>query len=275
MPSNTPRESKAQQRDTSRQKALDLRIAEQKRLKRTRAIAISGLVAAVAVLAVVVFMILGQAKPGPAALDANDPLKGVTAPVTALDNGSIPVGSDGTAGSTSGADAVTVAVYFDYLCPFCANFEEANAATLDAMASAGDVTVEYYPISILDRLSAGTEYSTRAAQAVAYVADADPAHFLAFHEALFAAQPAENSAGLTDAEIAALAVTAGVPQAVADQIAADGGKFTTWVAATTAQGQLDGVTGTPTVMINGAKTPDTLDLYTAGPLEEAIRAAQG
>ncbi|RYV51241.1 DsbA family protein [Pengzhenrongella frigida] len=275
MPSNTPRESKAQQRDASRQKALDMRAAQQKKAKRSRLLAISGLVAAVAVLAIVVAMILSQAKPTASDLDEENPLQGITAPAGALDNGAIPVGADGTAGSTSGADAPTVAVYFDYLCPYCARFEDANAATLDKMASAGEITVAYHPISILDRLSSGTEYSTRAAQAVAFVADADPEHFVALHEALFANQPAENTAGLSDEEIAALAVEVGVPQDIADQIVADGGAFTTWVAAATAQGQIDGVSGTPTIMINGEKTADTLDIYTAGPLEEAIRAAMG
>ena len=275
MPSNEPRESKAQQRDASRQKALEMRAVQEKKAKRTRIFAISGLVAAVAVLAVVVALILGQAKPVAADLDPETPLEGVTAPAGALDNGAIPVGADGTAGSTSGPEAVIVSVYFDYLCPFCANFETANAATLDKMASAGEITVEYHPISILDRLSSGSEYSTRSAQAVAYVADAAPEQFLAFHEALFANQPAENTAGPTDEEIAAIAVEAGVPQEIADAIAVDRGKFTTWVAAATAQGQIDGVTGTPTVKINGEATDKSVDLYTAGPLEEAIRAAIG
>lgn len=277
MPSNTPRADKAAQRDAARRKALELRALQEKKAKRSRIIAVSGLVAALAILAVVVVMILNQGKTStPAAsLDPKTPLAGVTAPAGALDNGGIPVGVDGTAGTTSGAGAVAVAVYYDYMCPVCGDFEKVNAAPLDALMRAGDITVEYHPISILDRLSQGTEFSTRSAQAAAYVADADPAHFLAFHEAMFANQPAENSAGLSDEEIAALAVKAGVSQDDADKIAAKGGKFTTWVAAVTAQGTLDGVTGTPTVMINGTKTAADVDLLTAGPLEEAIRAAKG
>lgn len=275
MPSNTPRALKAQQRDTARQQALEIRANQEKRAKRSRIIAISGLVAALAVLAVVVTIILGQAAPSAPDLDAEKPLEGVTAPTTALDNGGIPVGADGIAGSTSGADAVTVSVYYDYMCPVCATFEKANAAPLDELMRAGDITVEYHPISILDRLSQGSQFSTRSAQAAAYIADADPENFLAFHEAMFANQPAENTAGLSDDEIAALAVEAGVAQTIADQLSADGGKFTTWVAATTAQGTLDGVTGTPTVMINGTKVGADVDVLTRGPLEEAIRAAIG
>jgi len=273
MPSSNPRPSKAQQRDAARQHALTLRAVQAKRARRNRIIAISGLVAALAILAVVVAMILGQAKPSTSDLDAETPLAGVTAPAPALDNGGIPVGAEGTAGSASGDGAVIVSVYYDYLCPFCAKFEQANAGPLDEMMRAGDITVEYHPISFLDRLTQGSEFSTRSAQAVAYIADADPEHFLAFHGAMFANQPAENTEGLSDDQIADFAVEAGVPQDVADQITADGGKFTTWVAAATAQAVLDGATVTPTVLIDGTKTD--VDLTTAGPLEEAIRAAIG
>lgn len=275
MPTNAPRVPKAAQRDAARQKALEMKAQQEKRAKRSRIIAITGLVAALAVLAVVVVMILGQARPTAADLDPETPLAGITAPTTAIDNGGIPVGAEGAAGTTSPDAKVTVSVYFDYMCPVCGDFEAANAAPLDELVKAGDITLEYHPISILDRLSQGTQFSTRAAQAAAFIADADPANFAAFHEAMYAAQPEENTAGLSDEEITAIAVEAGVPQATADQIFADGGKFTSWVTAATAQGTLDGVTGTPTVMINGEKVAADVDLLTAGPLEEAIRAAIG
>ena len=142
MPSNTPRAQKAHQRDAARQKALQLRAQQEKAVKRNRIIAISGLVAAMAVLVVVVITILGQSKPVTPALDAKHPLAGVTAPTSALANGGLPVGTDGTVGSTSPSGAADVAVYYDYQCPFCANFEKANGATLDKMMAAGK---EYEP----------------------------------------------------------------------------------------------------------------------------------
>ena len=276
MPSNAPRVPKAQQRDAARQQMLSLRAQQEKSARRSRLIAISGLVAALAILAVVVVMILSNGKTPTAApsLDAKEPLKGVTAPATAIAGGGIPVGTAAAAGTTSPGAKATVAVYYDYMCPVCGDFEKANAAPLDALVKSGDITLEYHPISILDRLSQNTQYSTRSAQAAGYIADADPTHFVAFHEAMYASQPAENSAGLSDADIGSIAVKAGVPQAVADKIATDG-KFTKWVAAATAQSTLDGVSGTPTVMINGKKTAADLNLLTAGPLEAAIKAAIG
>lgn len=73
------------------------------------------------------------------------------------------------------ADApVTVEIYFDYMCPACGAFEAANGDELDRLLEAGVVRVELRPLSFLDDQSNGTAYSTRAANAIATVADAAP-----------------------------------------------------------------------------------------------------
>ena len=63
-----------------------------------------------------------------------------------------------------------VAVYSDYLCPICGVFEQTNGATLDELRQSGEIVLEYHPVSILDRKSGGTAYSTRSATAAALVA---------------------------------------------------------------------------------------------------------
>ena len=283
MPTNEPRPSKAERRDEARVKAIQMREQQKKREKRNRTIAISGLVAAVVVLAVVVALILGQTKGTSAgAAYTGDAVKlaDVAKPSTAEDNGAIPVGATGKAGEKPATGDVVVSVYLDYMCPYCHQFETANDAELATLRAAGGVTVEYHPISILDRLSSGTEYSTRASNAAAIVADQAPDKFPAFNTALFANQPAENSQGLSDDEIAKLALTAGVPQSVVDKFTATvPGKswrtFAPYVSALTAQASVDlGASyGTPTVLING--TAFKGDLYSAGPLTQAIVAAKG
>jgi len=283
MPTNEPRPSKAERRDEARLKAIEMREQQKKREKRNRTIAISGLVAAVVVLAVVVALILGQTKgtsAGAAYTGGAVKLADVVKPSTAEDNGAIPVGATGKAGEKPATGDVVVSVYLDYMCPYCHQFETASDAELATLRAAGGVTVEYHPISILDRLSSGTEYSTRASNAAAVVADQAPDKFPAFNTALFANQPAENSQGLSDDEIAKLALTAGVPQSVVDKFTATvPGKswrtFAPYVSALTAQASVDlGASyGTPTVLING--TAFKGDLYSAGPLTQAIVAAKG
>lgn len=169
-----------------------------------------------------------------------------------------------------GDGPVTVAVYFDYLCPACGAFEAANGDELDRLLGAGDITLELRPIAFLDDLSAGTEYSTRSANAVATVVDADPGLVWAFHRALYASQPEEGSEGLTDAQLATLANGVGVPEDVTSRFAE--GRFESWTAERTERAFADGVEGTPTILVDGDVFEG--DPYSTGPLTDAIEQAR-
>jgi len=169
-------------------------------------------------------------------------------PAGSDETGGIAVGTDGSTGTAQPADAVRMDLYVDFMCPVCNQFEQINNADIEAMREAGTIALFYHPISILDGASSGTKYSTRAANAAAVVADQDPSHFLDFVAALYANQPEENSTGLNDDAIEALAIGAGVPAAVASQFT--DGEFTKWVGAATQQASIDGLGGTPTVMLD-------------------------
>lgn len=286
--SNEPRQSKAERRDEARQKALQLQAEQKKREKRNRIVAISGLVAAVAVLAVVVTLILSQGKDvaaGAAYTGEPAAITEVEAPSTALESGGIPVGAEGVAGEEPAEDDVVVDVYLDFMCPYCAQFEESNEPELAALRASGDVTVVYHATSILDRLSQGTEFSTRAAVAAAVVADEAPEQFLDFNAALFANQPAENSEGLSDEEIAQIARDAGVPDEVVSRFtAADGDEewrvFAPYVASLTDNAGTtlrsaggSGEFTTPAIVIDGARWE--IDWRQPGALVEALTNAKG
>jgi len=217
-----------------------------------------------------------KADPVPAPLpDVTDGPQGSTG------SGAIPVGPAGVAGTVDGAapDAVVVSVYADYMCPYCGQFEQINGPILDRLRGGGTIVVEYHPVSILDGASLGTAYSTRAAAAVALVADQAPEAFVTFNTALFATQPAENTAGLTDAEIATLARGAGVPEAVASTIEsgaylAGPESFVNWVGAATDRAAQDlERLATPTVLIDGK--PLGVDWAAPGALAQAIADARG
>jgi protein-disulfide isomerase len=281
-----PRPSKAQRRDEAREKALQLRAEQQKREKRNRIIAISGLVAALVVLAVVVTLILrqGNATAGSVSYTGDEvTVADVTAPSTAHENGGIPIGAEGVAGEEPAADAVVLDLYLDYMCPICGQFEATNEAELASLRESGDVTVVYHPVAILDRYSSGTEYSTRASIAAAVVADQAPEQFLAFNNALLANQPAENTTGLTDDEIGQIALDVDVPQTVVDQFVAPDGSndwrtFAPYVAGLTADANTTltadgGQFGTPAIVIDGERWEG--DWQVAGTLTEAVTAAKG
>lgn len=280
--------TKTQRRDEARAAALKLREQQQRTAKRQRTIAIAVGVGGVIVLAVLIWTILAQGRPSTLADVALRP-EGSTL------SGGIPVGADGVAGSTAtpAADAVVVAVYSDYLCPICGVFEQTNGATLDQLRQSGEIVLEYHPVSILDRASGGTAYSTRSATAAALVAAEAPEAFVDFHNALFTNQPAETSDTpyLTDTQLADIARTAGVPDAVAATIesgeylgtqADAAGKpldqtYVPWVLAATEQASKDlGQLGTPTIVIDG-KVLDTkqYNWQEPGQLAQAIQDAKG
>jgi protein-disulfide isomerase len=167
------------------------------------------------------------------------------------------------------ADAkVVVTAVEDFQCPACKQFEAISWDTLTDLVADGTIAVDYKPIAILDRMSS-TDYSTRAANASICVADADISQWPAWHKAMFEQQPAEGGEGLSDDELVALAAAAGADSPeVASCIT--GGTYTDFVGTQT-QSVLDGgVTGTPSVSVNGTAVSNP----TPDGLRAAIAAAQ-
>jgi protein-disulfide isomerase len=170
-------------------------------------------------------------------------LEALTVPTIADASGGILVNSDGTVGGTPPEGAVRVDIYVDLLCPICHQFETINEATLATLRADDTIAIYYHPVSILDRYSSGTRYSTRAAAALTTVAQYDPAHFEVFLTALFDNQPKENSKGLSEARIAEIAQDVGVPPGVTARFT--DGDFEQWVTDATDAALEDGLLGTP------------------------------
>lgn len=144
----------------------------------------------------------------------------------------------------------TVTIFEDPQCPVCAAFEASSAEPLAAAVEDGTVLAEYRIVSFLDRASTN-EYSSRAANAlVAVLHTAGPDAFMKMHDELFANQPAEGGDGPEDSDLIDLAVEAGAEESeVAPLI--EHKAFAGWIADATEQMGKDGVTGTPTVFIDG------------------------
>lgn len=220
--------------------------------RRATVITIASAVVAVAVFAGVAFFIANSAK--------TPSLDQAHAPAPASQNGGIPVGAVGVAGKDVPKDAVRVDLYQDFMCPYCAQFEQINGADIDKLRQAGTIAVYYHQISILDQYSAGTKYSTRAANAAAVVAGRAPERYLDFVKTLYANQPQENSPGLNDATIALMAIAAGVPKDVADSF--PDGEFTKWVIASTDRASRDGASVTPSMAVDGrVMTKEQMSLF--------------
>ncbi|WP_309067849.1 thioredoxin domain-containing protein [Microbacterium sp.] len=154
--------------------------------------------------------------------------------------------------------------YVDFMCPFCGQFEDSWGETVADQVSQGSMTLEVFPVSILDSQSQGTEFSTRAANAMYCVAEDNPDAAYPFMDLMFSNQPREATPGLTDEEIVSFAERAGASGAaecIADRTYAD------FVDQTTEQ--LPGG-GTPAVLLNG----ETLN-WQATPEQELLPRLQG
>jgi protein-disulfide isomerase len=159
----------------------------------------------------------------------------------------IQVGPDGVAGaSATPVPDIEIDTYIDYMCPFCRRFERANGAALRELVSDGKATWRVHPLAFLDRLSNGTDYSTRSGAAAFAVAKLAPRAFGQFHEALLAHQPREGSDGLDDATIAQIAADAGMPASLTAQLTDQ--EFVEAVLRETESALDLGVQGTPTVL---------------------------
>lgn len=175
-----------------------------------------------------------------------------------------------TGAITVGDGAGTMDTYIDFMCPVCNQFEQAYGEAIQSLVDDGTITLNIHPISILDRASQGTEYSTRAASAMYCVAAADGSAAVPFMQAMYANQPAEGSTGLTDEQM--LAIAAGVGVTGIDSCVNDGtykGYVTAMTEKTPVAPSAQGI-GTPTIAINGqvidnSSLPAPADLATLFP----------
>jgi protein-disulfide isomerase len=168
---------------------------------------------------------------------------------------------EGGTGIKVGSGPVQIDIYEDFICPACGQFEQQTGATIDELVSAGKVTAVYHPVAFLDRASS-TDYSTRSSAASG--AAAEGGKFREYAKALFAQQPAEGSAGLSDDQLIEIGRSVGLGDAFAQAVR--DGKYKPWTAHVTEEASGDRVNGTPTVRVAGKDVQ---------PTTQAIQAAVG
>lgn len=163
-----------------------------------------------------------------------------------------------------------VIIYEDFLCPYCGALETETRDDLEELAADGKVLVEYRPFDLLSQ-SFG-DYPIRAANAFAVVLEeAGPEVAKEFHDLLFENQPSEQAPdSVSDDDLVELAVKAGATEsAVRDGI--EDLAQEDWVAAATKEARDAGITGTPTVLLDGEVFDDGRTVQElAGNLIEAL-----
>ena len=287
---NEPRQSKAERTAAAREKAREIREAQLKKEKRNKLLIGWGIVAAVVAIIVIVALVVTSniKNNAPVADFGPTPANGnVHGGVTLLANTAVAKSDPATVNvadvpapaatppaeiKAPGAEAeagkpVKVVLYIDFICPVCKNFEAQYNPTLTKLRNEGKITVEYRPLGFLDSRSS-TNYSSRAANAAACVVNESPEKYAEFVDALFAKQPAEGSAGLSDNELKKMATDTG---AKSIDKCVDDKTYRPYVKYTTQEAAAIGVTGTPTVFVEGKQWGKGASAQT--PFEQFLQAA--
>ena len=162
---------------------------------------------------------------------------------------------------------IDIQLYVDYLCANCGTFEQNNSDQLRQWVESGAATLEIHPIALLTTKSAGTQYSLRAANAAACVAEFSPDAFFDFHNALFIDQPEEGTEGLSDDELIDRAQDAGVTNLSKIETCITKKRFSTWVQEATVRAlngpipnaDIAAITTAPTIIVDGKQFAYTKD----------------
>ncbi|MET0735659.1 MAG: thioredoxin domain-containing protein [Microbacterium sp.] len=264
-------------RDAVREKAQQVQASQlRSRRVRTASIAVS-VVAVVAIAAVVVTWAVSSAASKPLLSPSNvtdDGFVVTTVAGVGSEIDSVTVDDEPTPEATDAAatpaptdhSTVDIRVYVDYLASGSRDFQVANVQQLREWVTEDAATLTYYPVAMLTAKSNGTKYSLRAASAAACVATHSPDTFFAYNNALLAQQPEVDSDGLSDGELADLAIASGAQMPKVVRACIEGEEFATWAKAATDRAleglpDTDGValTGAPMVLVNGMPYVGALD----------------
>lgn len=167
---------------------------------------------------------------------------------------------------TEAAEPIQIHVYVDYLSEAAGEFQRVNADQLDEWIAQGAVEVVYHPVAMLTSKSNGTKYSQRAAGAAACVVEHAPEAFAAFNNELLVNQPAVDSDGFTDSELADRAIATGAHDTKKVRACIEGEDFVAWAREATERAlnePLPGTTatldGVPTILVDGQPYVGALD----------------
>ncbi|GAA2236191.1 MULTISPECIES: DsbA family protein [Kitasatospora] len=223
------------------------RLREEKAEKTRRRVVLGVASAVVVALAAGVAIVVSQHSGGSSA---------AAGPVVAPANTS---GPDGTVITYGKADAKhTLKIYEDFRCPICERLETTDGKTVQQLADNGTYKIEYHLATFLDA-NLGGKGSHNALAAAGAALNEGTDKFKQFHDVLYANQPDERTDGFGDVNHL-LDLAGKVPGLKTDAFvkAVKDGTYAPWAAKVSQAFNDSGVSGTPTLMLDG-KTLNVFD----------------
>jgi protein-disulfide isomerase len=167
----------------ARERAAQMRLEQQRRARRNRLYAVYGAALGVVVIAVVVaFVVHAVTAPKTPAIVPAASVADTTGGVSTANGMAIPIGNSNA--------PVKLTVYEDFRCSACGAFEKTYQSAYKQLVTAGTLELLIHPVTLIDANTDGAG-SLRAGNASACAQDAGK--FQAYHDVLFANQPAEST----------------------------------------------------------------------------------
>ncbi|GLW74241.1 membrane protein [Kitasatospora phosalacinea] len=237
---STPKNQNPHRNTTARERLKQTQQAEARAARRRR-----GLTVGVSIAAAVAVVAGGTALAVSTGSKGDGPAASAVAPanVSAADDTVVVYGK---------ADAPhTLSVYEDFRCPVCRAFETSAGKSVQQLADQGDYKIEYHLATFLDNNLGGKGSRTALAAAGAALNEGVD-KFKAFHDVLYANQPAESEDGFGDVNHL-LDLAGQVPGLKTDAFtkAVTEGTYKGWAAKVSTAFNKSGVSGTPTVELDG------------------------
>lgn len=154
---------------------------------------------------------------------------------------------------------VRLGLYEDFHCPHCAEFEEQYGPTLKAAVGSGQARIELYPMAFID------EGSAAAANAMACAAEVDAG------ERYYAGLFANHTLRWSDGQLLELGELTGTTLGTGFESCVRTDAHAAWVDSINAAAAQNGVTSTPSLLLNG--TPVDLTTTTPESLAAMIASA--
>jgi protein-disulfide isomerase len=238
-------------------KRQELREKRQKRARQQRLALIIGSGGVIVLLALLVVV--------PQLQRANQPV-GTIVPITPQ---AYPDANGAAMGNPNAP--VKIVAYEDFQCPSCRLYtEQVEPSLIQNEIKSGQVYYEFRNFPIIDR-SSPTQESHHAAEAA--LCAADQGKFWQYHDMLFNNQEGENVGSFTDNRLQAFAQTLGLNMSQFNSCYS-ANKYQDQINSDFQAGQQAGVTGTPSVFVNGKEvSPGYIPTYDQ--MKQAIQEALG
>ncbi|GAA5032396.1 DsbA family protein [Microbacterium fluvii] len=190
-----------------------------------------------------------------------------------------PAGTDSFA-LTAGDGPVVIDQWTDMSCPHCQSLEAEIGDDLTQWVADGEVTLNLHVVNyVSEKRGDTTDWSTRAANALAAVVDAGQSDVLPAFYALLQQNQVTEAGAPTDDDILAMAAEAGVTADISEAVTEQ--RFAAWVTASndywvgrTIEGTDETITGVPTLVVAGSVFEILGDGTDAARLSDAVAAAQ-